>query len=301
MNTPIIAILVVLIILSPKIYDWITDAQDAKREKEKKYKSLEAENCKLLAENAELSQQISENALLKDELSILREKYQNIANAPQATHNAKSSSNQTNSQSKREIKKLTDELSQKTSENKSLKSTLKRVEKENEELKVSLQKSTQLSAKSNTRNYSQNISLPIDDIIVKRLSSPTQFEKIDVCWDSRTLALYKNGVKDGRLTKAINEKTYTRFSSPVQLSIDKILDFSVEVTPHDKKERQRLSQKNSNSFYTTTLKNCSCYYFQNTSSGMAACKHMFALALYLNVITPDGKFNDSISIQKNIL
>ena len=234
--------------------------------------------------------------LLESQNARLREKSNNNPPAPPPTSplpkNSKSSAELASCKS--EIKKLNQKLRQKEEQNNSLKKQVRSCQNEIGELKTKLNKK---DVAPHDRNYNSIPASSLDAIILKKMTSAHTNRNVGICWDSRTLEIYKNGIRAGRLEKAIEEKTYTRFASPIQISITDPMEISVNIFPHDKKERKRIEENNSNGLYTTTLTHCNCYYYRNTSSGMTACKHMLALALHLNLVTPDGKFNDEISIQ----
>lgn len=234
--------------------------------------------------------------LLESQNARLREKSNDNPPAPPPTSplpkNSKLSAELASCKS--EIKKLNQKLRQKEEQNNSLKKQVRSCQNEIGELKTKLNKK---DVAPHDRNYNSIPASSLDAIILKKMTSSHTNRNVGICWDNRTLQMFKNGIKAGRLKKAIDEKTYTRFASAVQIVVDDPMEFSVDIFPHDKKERKRIEENHSNGLYRTTLKNCSCYYFRNTSSGITACKHMLALALYLNIITPDGKINDDFSIQ----
>jgi hypothetical protein len=107
-------------------------------------------------------------------------------------------------------------------------------------------------------------------------------------WDRSVRALYVNGKRQHRLDNALSEEIEKRFLSPVKIEIGKdTLSASVLIDPSTKREKE-------SGPYTTTLSGCKCYDFEHTLKRNAACKHMFALALHLNLITENGDFVDYI-------
>lgn len=107
-------------------------------------------------------------------------------------------------------------------------------------------------------------------------------------WDRSVRTLYVNGKRQHRLDNALSEEIEKRFLSPVKIEIGKdTLSASVLIDPSTKREKE-------SGPYTTTLSGCKCYDFEHTLKRNAACKHMFALALHLNLITENGDFVDYI-------
>lgn len=107
-------------------------------------------------------------------------------------------------------------------------------------------------------------------------------------WDRSVRSLYVNGKRQHRLDNALSEEIEKRFLSPVKIEIGKdTLSASVLIDPSTKREKE-------SGPYTTTLSGCKCYDFEHTLKRNAACKHMFALALHLNLITENGDFIDYI-------
>lgn len=96
-------------------------------------------------------------------------------------------------------------------------------------------------------------------------------------------SLYQHGKQKKRLETALSENINSRFLSPIAVDLQDPLSVSVLIDPN------RRSGKKSE-VYVTTLSQCSCYDFRNTLKGRAACKHMFALALSLNLINKNGDF-----------
>lgn len=99
--------------------------------------------------------------------------------------------------------------------------------------------------------------------------------------------LYRRETQENRLNAARSERISTRFLSPISINVQNPLSVSVLIAPGKRSKKERKA-------YTTSLSQCSCYDFNNTLKGKAACKHMFALALSLNLINENGDFVNHI-------
>lgn len=125
----------------------------------------------------------------------------------------------------------------------------------------------------------------------KKSAAPKQ---IKISWSQEKRELYKRGVEVGHLENAVEQKTQSKFISKIQISQHNKLEACVLVAAETQKEADA---------YKTTLHSCTCKSFQFPPGRVpAACKHMFALALSLKVITKNGKLNDTITIpSRNVI
>lgn len=113
-------------------------------------------------------------------------------------------------------------------------------------------------------------------------------KQINITWSQKNRELYKRGIEIGHLENAIEQKTHTKFISKIEIPRNDPRDIKVHVLSETSKD---------DVFYETTLQKCTCKSFQYPPQRVpAACKHMFALALRLKVVTPNGRLNDSITI-----
>lgn len=97
-----------------------------------------------------------------------------------------------------------------------------------------------------------------------------------------------------RLKHAIEENIISRFTSEVTREYYPTFNAYVTVRPGE--EEIKKAKKKGNlppSDYETSLSDCTCDDFKHNLKKKSACKHMFALALHLNLITEQGEFNDT--------
>ena len=130
--------------------------------------------------------------------------------------------------------------------------------------------------------------------VPSRKRTPTKPKQINISWSQKNRELYKRGIEIGHLENAIEQKTHANFISKIEISQKNAQNIRVRV----------LAETSKNDFaYETTLQSCTCKSFQFPPQKIpAACKHMFALALRLKVVTPNGRLNDSITIpSKNVI
>lgn len=94
-----------------------------------------------------------------------------------------------------------------------------------------------------------------------------------------------------RLKAVFEEQIPERFSTPI-IKEENSLDYvSVTIRPSEKeKARARRKGQSIPADYKTTLRTCSCDDFTYNLHGNSPCKHIFALALCVGIISPTGEF-----------
>ena len=106
--------------------------------------------------------------------------------------------------------------------------------------------------------------------------------KVRFIWNRETKALYLNN-KQQRLENALSDDLKKRFLALPAFHIGDNMFISVNIDPSTPLEHEKGS-------YTTSLTTCNCNDFRYTLKRQSACKHMFALALHLGLITEQGEF-----------
>ena len=106
---------------------------------------------------------------------------------------------------------------------------------------------------------------------------------VPVGWSSEIEALYQTGIKKGRLRAALSEDITRRMVNVSKVrSFVSVCEF-IEIVPSSRWTKEEAC-------YHTSLQGCTCKDCQfHKRSPRYACKHMFTLAMHMNLITIAGK------------
>lgn len=336
------ALVVLVFLLTPKIFNWIAESAEAKQDAEREQRDLIKRQAEAIRDLKEKNQKLSheKDVALAAQKNELEQKFLSCSSsaAPAYEYEKKIEHLQN------EIKKLNSTLDALRAFNKDdayAYSILKekevlaqRVEELEAEKKQTSKRQSQ-RVQNDDKKHTQRIKVlenklskiesfyPDLDKLLQGQLSPAEYELVLIdkiptytiagevnntpltnfpinreptvshppatfSWDRSVRALYVNGKRQHRLDNALSEEIEKRFLSPVKIEIGKdTLSASVLIDPSTKREKE-------SGPYTTTLSGCKCYDFEHTLKRNAACKHMFALALHLNLITENGDFVDYI-------